>query len=174
MNRSFSYIAQSGLSVLTICVFALAEPAMADSVIRIIGDRTPAAPNNSGGGAAVPHPSSATENSIIRIIGDKQSAVQKPAVGQAAQPEKNQSETCINDDNMGEILLNQRLDSLKTEVERKSAGNTEQSRLAEGKDEQENAAALQADIELEQKQLAAERTKKTVRPGKNPSGRETS
>lgn len=159
MNRSFSYIALA----LTLCVFAFADPAIADSVIRIIGDRTPA--------AAVPPPSSASGNSTIRIIGDKQGAVQKPANGQAAQPEKNQPtsaihETCITDDNMGEILLNQRLESLKTEVERKAAGNTEQNRLENGKGEQENAAALQADIEHELKQLAAGRAKKTRQTGK--------
>ena len=160
MNRFFSYIAQCGLSAVTLCMLALAEPAMADSVIRIIGDRTPAVPNNSGGSAAVPLPSSVIGNSTIRIIGDKQGTVQKPASGPAAPPEPIQSasaihEICINDDSMAEILLNQRLDSLKTDVERKAAGNTEQNRLEQGKDERENAAELQAVIEQEQKQLAA-------------------
>jgi hypothetical protein len=172
MNRSFSYMAQCGLSALTLCALAPAGPASADTVIRIIGDRTPVAPNNSGGATAAEPPSSSSgENGIIRIIGARQSTVQKPASGQAAQPEPNQSTstgngTCINDDNMSEIQLTQRLDSLKAEVARKAAEKTEQNRLALGKDERENAAAMQSAIEQEQEQLTAGRAKKPRQGGK--------
>ena len=173
MNRSFTYMARCILSALPLFYLAAAEPASADAVIRITGDRTPAVPNNSGGSSASPPPSSVSGNSIIRIIGDKQRTVQKPASGPAALPEPIQSasakhETCINDDRVAEILLNQRLDSLKTDVERKAAGNTEQNRLEQGKDERENAAALQATIEQEQKQQEAGKTKKTRQAGKKP------
>ena len=172
MNRSFFYLAQCGLSALILCVLAPAGPASADTVIRIIGDRTPVAPDNSGGTAAAEPPSSSARgNGSIRIIGARQSTVQKPASGQIARPEPNQStstgkETCINDDNMSEIQMTQRLDSLKAEVARKAAEITEQRRMAEGKDERENAAALQSAIEQEQEQLAADRAKSPRQGGK--------
>lgn len=178
-------MARSVLSALILFFLALAEPAVADTVMRIIGDRTPSAPyNSSGATAGEPPPSSARGNSTIRIIGDKQSTVQKPAGGPSARPEPSPSTSPINEtcfsgdkvetfkemapDQMTELQLTQRLDFLKGEVARKAAEKTEQNRLAQEGAELENAAALQAAIGQEQKQLAAGRVKKPRRGGKKP------
>ena len=171
------------LSAVILCFVALAQSAIADTVIRIIGDRTPVVPNNSSGAATgEPLSSSVRGSTIIRIIGDKQSTVQKPAGGQDAEPEPDRSpsvikETCVSGDKvetvknmapdqMDELQLTQRLDSLTAEVARKAAEKAERHRMAQGEDERENAAELQAAIEQEQEQLAAASAKKPRKGGK--------
>lgn len=125
MKRSFYFIAHCGLSALTLFISAPAEPAIGDTIMRIVGDRTPASPDNFSGPTAVEPPSSSVRrDTFIRIIGDKQRAIRK----QAAQPEPDQAASMA-------------------EEERKAADKAERDRLALIREEQENEAALKAVIE---------------------------
>ncbi len=136
-------------------LLVLAEPAGADSIIRIIGDSTTKRPDNSGGPTTADPPASSLRgNTTIRIIGDKTETVQKKvpeqpvvieAVGKeqkiktAAEEEKLSSESA-------EQMLAQQLATLKAEEERK----------AKVKAEQKKALAEEArQAEIKQEQLAA-------------------
>lgn len=115
------------LSASALLLFALTEPATADTIMRIIGDRTPAIPHTVGGQAAVEAPpTSIGDKTFIRIIGDKQSTVREPVRKQAVRPAPSSPSA--------------------EEEGRKVAEEVEQDRLAQIKGEQEDEAALQAAI----------------------------
>lgn len=74
----------------SILVFStlFAADASADSVIRIIGDKTTKAPNNTSEATAVKtYPASVSGSNIIRIIGDKTGSANTPAGEKSARPE---------------------------------------------------------------------------------------
>ena len=150
------------LSALAFLFVVFAEPAGADSIIRIIGDRPVKPPDSSlGPTAAEPPASSVRGNSTIRIIGDKTETVQKkvpeqPVAVELAEKEqkaKTAAEEEKQSNDTAEQMLAQRLAALKAEEERKTAEKTVQERLAKAKKaaaekaEQERLAKLKTDQE---------------------------
>jgi outer membrane protein len=70
------------LSAFVLFILVFAKPATADSIIRIIGDKTPNAPESSSGQTNAESPATATKgNTTIRIIGDKPTS-SKQEIGQ--------------------------------------------------------------------------------------------
>ena len=135
MKRPYIYILHSGFYALLLVISVVAEPARADSIIRIIGERTAKSPNNPGEPAVAEPPRyPATENTTIRIIGDKieTHSPEQPVVKEVAdkvQRTKTVAEEESVSEKAAELMLMQRLAALKAEAERKAAENAEKERL---------------------------------------------
>jgi outer membrane protein len=161
----------------------LVEPAAADSIIRVIGDKS-ASTNSDGEPIARKSPTSSNrESNTIRIIGDKPVSSQTPTNDQIAQPKLDQPSPPQKEIEAGnnkvetveikapaqppdveetaEEQLTQRLAAIKAEEERKALEKAEQERAALLKIEQENEAARQAAIKLERDQLAARKAEES-------------
>ena len=131
MKRLSLYILQIALPFLASATMFPAEPVVAESIIRIIGDK-------------MDTPQKKTpEQPVIIKTADKE-----PKTKTKAEEERLSNETA-------EQQLAQRLEALKAEEVRKDAEKREQERLAKENPEQENEAARQAAIKQEQELLTA-------------------
>ncbi|OGU14028.1 MAG: hypothetical protein A2076_09770 [Geobacteraceae bacterium GWC2_53_11] len=186
MIRLSLSILKNAFPVLAVSTVLFAEPANADSIIRIIGDKAKAQ-NDSSGSTMPSSTSSPGGSSTIRLIGDKPRIVKAPAIQHVEQPPQNQLPPPIKkslaNDNKAETVqgplsiqsadsngtdketaeqqLARRMIDLKAEAERKAAEKAEQERLAQIKAEQINEAARQAAVKQEQEQLAARKAEES-------------
>jgi outer membrane protein len=168
------------LPVLAVSAVFLSVNAGAESIIRIIGDKSSVSPDSS---AERP---SARGGNTIRIVGDKPVRLQPPVSNDKAEaiqekvPEKQvDNETIENGQKLKaqaeneslakeatEQQLAKRLLDLKAESERKAAEKAEQERLAQLKEAQEIEDARKAEIEKEQERLAKENAAKEIAAAK--------
>lgn len=96
MKKLSTYISINTLSALVLLILILTETASADSVIRIIGDRTTTISIKSGDPTVAEPPAIADGGSTtIRIIGDRPASSQAPTDRQAARPEPNQPPSTV-------------------------------------------------------------------------------
>lgn len=186
MIRLSLSILKNAFPVLAVSTVLFAEPANADSIIRLIGDKA-RAQNDSSISAMPSSTPSPGGSSTIRLIGDKPKIVKTPAIQQAEQPQQDQQPLPIKkslasddkaetvrgnssvqsadvngtDKETAEQQLARRMADLKAEAERKAAEKAEQERLAQIKAEQINEAARQAAIKQEQEQLAARKAEES-------------
>jgi hypothetical protein len=161
MQRFFAPILHHLLSSLLLLTSVFVEPVVADSIIRIIGDRTTKTLNSpSESTATVPSSSSVRGNTSIRItggrpemnqtvspikeiriLGDKMETIQinapvQPSVTEVAKKEhgaKTAAEEESRSEETAEQHLAQRLSALKAEEERKSVEKAEHEGLKKEK-----------------------------------------
>ena len=124
MKKISTYICQHGLYAVVLIILVFAEPAGADSIIRIIGDRAAKPPDSSSGPTvAEPPTSSVRGSSTIRIIGDKTETIQKKVPEQPVAAEitekEHKAKTTAEEEKLtteaAEQMLAQRLAALKAE-----------------------------------------------------------
>lgn len=165
------------LPVLAIALTFPPENAGADSIIRIIGDKSTS--------SSAERPAAARGVNTIRIVGDKPvrptplsndkaEAVQKKISEKQADDEviengqklETQAEKESPTKETAEQQLAKRLLDLRAESERKTAEKAEQERLAQLKVAQENEDARKAAIEKEQERLAKEKAEREIAAAK--------
>lgn len=179
MKRSSSNIASITLSAFVLAGIFSADPSAADSIIRIIGDRSAKTPASSSEPPPVDSfTSSGRGNSAIRIIGDKVESTPKkvsepPILTESAAKESKAKavaplgEERTSQDKTGQetiqrqaatLVEEQRQEALRAEEQLKAAEKAELDRQARLKAAQEKDAAeavRQAVMKQEQEQLAA-------------------
>ena len=183
MKRPTMFISYCLLLAFVINLSAFAESSVADSVIRIIGDRAIKSENNFSGQASVESaPVPVKGNASIKIVGDKPASAQTLSSGQTvrlATPIK-EVKTEAEKESLSlktpEQEMAERLAALKAEKDRRDAEKLELERLAKQKAEQEKTAAETARIaalKQEQEQLAARKAEEERKVEQEKAAAET-
>lgn len=152
MKKTLAQILHYVLSALILITLFLTAPAVADSVIRIIGDR-PSRPPESSDSSAISNIPPLMERNTIRIVGDKQANTVTPVAEQSVRQLPNQDSSSTK----GIRIIGDKSEIVqKTVPEQKIDTIPEEKRLAKETDEQLKAQRLEA-IKKEEEFKSAEK-----------------